>query len=144
MVSYGFIEYASPEYDLFLRLRYKVLRKPLGLDYSEDQIIQEWDQHHIGAFTASGLLIGGMVLQELEPSILKMRQVVVDEDYQGNGIGGSLVVFAEKWAEQNGFHKIILHARSGVVPFYQNLGYLSVGSPFTEVGIPHQAMEKVI
>jgi hypothetical protein len=39
MIIYGFIDYASPDYDLFLRLRYNVLRKPLGLDYSEDQII---------------------------------------------------------------------------------------------------------
>ena len=106
------MDYASPEYDLFVRLRYQVLRQPLDLEFTEDQISQEWDQYHLGAFNEYGLIIGGLTLQH--------------------------------WARTQGFHKILLHARSGVVDFYQKLGYLSVGDPFIEVGILHQAMEKAI
>ncbi|MBK8404631.1 MAG: GNAT family N-acetyltransferase [Saprospiraceae bacterium] len=144
MISYGFMDYASPEYDLFVRLRYQVLRQPLDLEFTEDQISQEWDQYHLGAFNEYGLIIGGLTLQKLSSGIIKMRQVAVDENFQGKGVGASLVIYSEHWARTQGFHKIVLHARSGVVDFYQKLGYLSVGDHFIEVGILHQAMEKAI
>jgi predicted GNAT family N-acyltransferase len=85
-----------------------------------------------------------MVLKPIDQNILKMRQVAVHPDFQGKGIGHAMVVYAEVWAARNTFSKIILHARSSAVSFYINLNYSTIGSEFTEVGIPHFAMEKIL
>jgi predicted GNAT family N-acyltransferase len=39
---------------------------------------------------------------------------------------------------------MVLHARETAVPFYNALGYNSVGAQFEEVGIPHFRMEKAL
>jgi predicted GNAT family N-acyltransferase len=53
-----------------------------------------------------------------------------------------MVQFSEKWANQNGYKIIDLHARKNVVPFYEKLGYHVEGDEFLEVGIPHLRMIK--
>jgi predicted GNAT family N-acyltransferase len=47
-------------------------------------------------------------------------------------------------AKENDFQILMLHARSGVVPFYQKSGYFIIGAPFEEVGIQHYCMEKLV
>ncbi len=63
-------------------------------------------------------------------------------EWQGKGIGGMLVIAAEKFSTQKGYGKMILHARKVALEFYKRLGYEAYGSEFTEVGIPHYMMEK--
>jgi len=39
---------------------------------------------------------------------------------------------------------MVLHAREAAIPFYLRLGYELEGEPFTEVGIPHRRMVKLL
>ena len=138
------IEYASPEYDDSLRLRYRILRAPLGLDYTEEQIIEEWDSYHFGLYDQNQFLKASLTFKAIDEHTLKMRQVVVDQDVQGQGLGKILVSQAEHWALNQGFKNIELHARDTSVPFYLSMDYIAEGAPFVEVGIAHQKMEKHI
>jgi predicted GNAT family N-acyltransferase len=127
-----------------IELRYEVLRQPLGLDFKRTDLDKESDQIHIGAF-AGNKLVGVLLLKtmkDLSDDILKMRQVAVSPDFQSKGIGKKMVQFSEKWANQNGYKIIDLHARKNVVPFYEKLGYHVEGDEFLEVGIPHLRMIK--
>jgi predicted GNAT family N-acyltransferase len=136
------IEFATPEYDEAVALRYEVLRRPLGLEYSPEQLATEWDNLHIAAFEESGRLLGYLNLTPVSSAEVKMRQVAVTPEQQGKGIGAALVAYSEVLAKTLGFNEITLHARKTAVPFYLKVGYELVGDSFEEVGLPHFKMKK--
>ncbi|MBV6442087.1 MAG: Acetyltransferase [Saprospiraceae bacterium] len=136
------IEFATPEYDEAVRLREEVLRRPLGLEFTPEQLAGEYADIHLGAFDTSGRLIGYLCLTPLSEGAIKMRQVAVAPEWQGKGIGKKLVAASEELAKQLNFKTMTMHARETAVPFYQRLGYRTLGDRFEEVTIPHFRMEK--
>ncbi|OWY21372.1 N-acetyltransferase [Sphingobacteriales bacterium UPWRP_1] len=137
------IAYNSEQYRQTIQLRDEILRKPLHLQFTEEQLAAEAEQIHLACFDSeTGQLLACLVLvPEANPKI-KMRQVAVAANMQRQGIGQQLIAFAEKWAVQAGFGTMYCHARDTAVPFYLKLGYCIAGNPFTEVTIPHYYMEK--
>ena len=137
------IQHLSPAYALAVALRRAVLRKPLGLEFTESQLASESTSHHLTAWEED-VLLGTLLLTPLEGGTVQMRQVAVDDRKQGVGIGRLMVVESEAEARRCGFTRIMLHARDTAVPFYKKLGYEEVGDEFIEVGVRHQEMEKRI
>ncbi len=142
IMDFRWIDYGTPEFDQALDLRNRVLRVPLGLQFNTSDIEAEWDSHHLAVFTQDGTVGGCLVMKSISPSVVKMRQVAVDPQLQGKGIGMQMVRESEKWAKQHGLNKIELHARIEAVPFYLKMNYLKEGDQFEEVGIPHYKMSK--
>ena len=138
------IDFGTPEYDEAVRLRYEVLRRPLGLEYTPEQLAEEFDQIHLAAYTPGGKLLAYLNLTPIDTDIVKMRQVAVDPQFQKAGIGSVLVAESERFAQRLQFKKMVLHAREAAVPFYERLGYTVVGDAFEEVGIVHLKMEKKV
>ena len=136
------IDFGTPEYDETVRLRDQVLRKPLGLEFTAEQLAKEYDSWHLVATDANGNLLACLVLVPQEAGAIKMRQVAVRPDVQGRGVGAALVKVSEQLAHDKGFQEMVLHARDTAVSFYQKLGYSIDGAQFTEVGIPHFKMQK--
>jgi predicted GNAT family N-acyltransferase len=137
------IIYNSPEYHNSLKLRYEILRKPLGLDFSEEFLSDEINNFHLGVFEKEQI-IAVVLLKPIDNKIIKMRQFAVDSQFQGLGIGRKLTEFSEQFAREKKFQQIILHARKTAVGFYIKLGYTIVDEEFIEVGIPHFKMQKKI
>jgi len=138
------IAFATPAYDDTVQLRNDVLRVPLGLTFFVEDLEKEYDQIHLGCFSNSGDLIACLVLLKLDTKSLKMRQVAVDPSCQRRGVGQYLVAASEDYARINKFKKMVLNARDVAIPFYEKLGYKKVGKAFTEVGIKHYKMTKII
>lgn len=139
----GIYDFASPEYDEAVSLRYAVLRKPLGLEFTAEQLAEEFADVHIGAWTSLGM-VGTLTLSRYEENTIKMRQVAVSQAEQSQGVGSALVRFSEQWALNEGYKTLVLHARDTAVPFYIKLGYIPIGDAFVEVGITHQKMSKTL
>ncbi|HVT12703.1 MAG TPA: GNAT family N-acetyltransferase [Fimbriimonadaceae bacterium] len=137
------VPHGSREYLEALDLRRRVLRWPLGLEYTEEQIAAESAETHFLAYLGERC-VGSLTMAPRSEEVVKMRQVAVDGDFQSRGIGGSLVQASESWAQESGFERIELHARQSALPFYERLGYRTLGAPFEEVGIPHRKMVKEI
>lgn len=135
------IEMGSKEYDSEMKLRTEVLRKPLGLSYSPEDLIKELDDIHLGAFI-NDELVGCLLLRPQLLGVMKMRQVAVAEKFQGKKVGTKLVKFAEVLAKKMGYDKFELHSRESSVAFYEALGYETYGDVFEEVTIPHRKMRK--
>ena len=135
------LEHGSPQYWATVELRDSVLRKPLGLRFSPEELQAEKGSRHVACYRGQRL-VGCLVLRPMAGGDLQMRQVAVVADVQGNGIGRAMVQYAEALARTLGCSRIVLHARVAVVPFYEKLGYAKVGERFVEVTIPHWAMEK--
>jgi predicted GNAT family N-acyltransferase len=144
MMKKEIIEYGTPEYDETVRLRYEVLRKPLGLEFTEEQLAKEYQDTHLGIYNEYNELIACLIMTEKDASVVKMRQVAVSSELQGKGVGKELVYFFEAMAKHRGYKTIELHARETAVPFYEKLGYTAQGEIFTEVNIPHLYMSKLL
>ncbi|MEN8137911.1 MAG: GNAT family N-acetyltransferase [Bacteroidota bacterium] len=137
------IEYNSDEYIASVDLRDKILRKPIGLKFTEEFLAKDVRDFHIGAFI-SGKLVSILILSPVNTHEIKMRQVAVDNSLSGQGIGSKLVEYSEKFSRQKGFRTMLLHARESAMEFYKKLNYKVVGEKFFEVGIAHFKMEKAL
>jgi predicted GNAT family N-acyltransferase len=140
MIEFREYRHRSADYEAALELRMSILRGPLGLTFDPTDLEKEASEIHLGAFDGEHLV----ATLTLTPhgNRVKMRQVAVSSEHQGEGIGSQLVTFSESHARALGFEEMILHARETAVPFYLRLGYEVVGEPFIEVTIPHRAMQR--
>lgn len=137
------IDHGSREYQQMVHLRNEILRRPLGLQFTPDELEQEKEEILIGAFEEEKMLGCCMLIKEA-PNSVRLRQMAVLNNLQGKGIGRALMQFAENIARDRGFHKITMHARKTAVGFYEKLGYRISGQEFEEVTIPHYIMEKLL
>ncbi|HZH66684.1 MAG TPA: GNAT family N-acetyltransferase [Flavisolibacter sp.] len=135
------IDWGSDDYKQVLKLREEVLRKPLGLSFSDEELQKEKDNMHMTAYEDDRMLGCCMLVQEGDETV-RLRQMAVVNDVQGKGIGRALMQFAENLARDRGYKKITMHARKNAVGFYEKLGYKKSGEEFEEVTIPHYVMEK--
>jgi len=137
------IAHNSTEYEAAVALRASILRQPLGLSFSAEELSAESDSHHIACYVG-GELVGCLVLKPLDAGRIQMRQVAVAESVKGRGIGRMMVRYAEDLARGLGYEEMLLHARETAVSFYEPLGYAKVGDPFSEVTSPHWIMMRAL
>lgn len=135
------LDHGSKDYQKMVEMRYNILRKPLGLTFSPEELAREKEDILIGCFEEDKLE-GCCLLTKTDPTTVKLRQMAVTSGLQGKGIGRVLLVFAENIARDKGFKKITMNARKNALGFYEKLGYKVVGDEFLEVTLPHFTMEK--
>ncbi len=122
-------------------LRNNILRKPLGLTFTPEELEREKEDILIGCFEDEKME-GCCLLTKEGNNAVRLRQMAVTSGLQGKGIGRVLMSFAENIARDRGFRKLTMHARKNAIGFYEKLGYKTVGDEFFEVTIPHYVMEK--
>jgi ribosomal protein S18 acetylase RimI-like enzyme len=137
------IDHGSREYQQMVHLRNEILRRPLGLQFTPEELEKEKEEILIGAFEEEKMLGCCMLIMEA-PNSVRLRQMAVLNNLQGKGIGRALMQFAENIARDRGFQKITMHARKTAIGFYEKLGYRISGQEFEEVTIPHYIMEKLL
>jgi len=135
------IAYQSPDYHEMLALRYKILREPWGLNFSEEDLQRETDDIFI-VYRENERIAGCCILTRISAEVVKLRQMAVDTPCQGKNIGKKIVAFAEQYTAEHGYSIIKLHARKTASGFYAKCGYTVSGEEFLELGIPHFLMEK--
>jgi len=131
----------SALYAQALTLREAVLRRPLGLTLSEEELEDDKLRTHFCA-VKDGAVLACLSLKPLKDGSLQLKQMAVAENRRSEGIGAKLVVHAEAWARQRGVAEMVLHARIGAENFYGRLGYEAEGPVFDENTIPHVKMTK--
>lgn len=144
-VEFKEIQHGSPEYVKAVQLRREVLRWPLGLEYTDEQLAAEVNvRHFVGECGATGELeiLCYALLTEEEPGLARIKQVAVRQDCQGRGLGTEVMLFTEAAAKTAGYSKVTLCSRHYAIPFYEKLGYECTGDWFEEVGMPHKSMVK--
>lgn len=134
------ITYDTADYAAMLDLRERILRKPLGLVVTDAEKQQDTQDYLLGAFDG-GVIKGCLILQKQPDSSVKMRQVAVDENTQGQGVGGQMLQAAYGVLQGWGITNLYCHARSTAVDFYTRHGWTVTGDAFLEQNIPHCRME---
>lgn len=136
------IPFGSPRFSEILHLRDVVLRQPLNMEFKIEDIQVEYDSLHLGCYSNQDRLLGCLILKRISNDIVKMRQVAVNPHIQGSGVGTFMVRDSEEVSRAHQYKRIELSARITAVPFYEKLGYNSMGDIYKEVGIEHLKMYK--
>jgi N-acetylglutamate synthase-like GNAT family acetyltransferase len=137
------IDHGTQEYQQMVNLRNEILRKPLGLKFDEKELEREKEDLLMGAFEEEKLL-GCCLLTRMDAQTMRLRQMAVPSGLQGKGIGRALMAFCENVARDQGYKRLIMHARKTALGFYEKQGYQISGEEFQEVTIPHYVMEKML
>ncbi len=142
-LTFKVVDFDSKEQKATIELRDKILRKPLDMQFTAEQLAAEKDDIHLATYL-DGELVACLVLMHYTDSHLKMRQVAVDDTQQRKGIGQLMVLESERIGKAKGYQYMFCHARDVAAPFYKKLDYYILGDSFEEVGIKHWKMEKVL
>jgi dihydrofolate reductase/predicted GNAT family N-acyltransferase len=141
-IHFKIIDYGSDDYKKAVALREEILRKPLGLFFTKEELEMEKKHVHIAGFLGQEMCATAVLVPDGDE--MKMQRVALKASFQGKGIGSSLMRFCEEYAIKHGFKSIYCHARGTAVQFYQKNQYALEGEPFDEDGIPHRKMRKTI
>ncbi len=135
------LAFGSSGYEDALDLRYRILREPLGVEWTDEERSWESRERHF-ALRAGGEVVACVSIRPLGGGCVKLRQMAVEPRCQGTGLGRRLLERVERVLSRDGVREIELHARDGATGFYERLGYRAQGAPFVEVGLLHRRMRK--
>ena len=127
------------EYFLF---RYKILRKPIGLNRSTIRDKLEKISYHVMVTNNKGEIIGVGRLHFVNIKESQIRYMAVDKNFRKKGVGNAIVHKLEIHSINNYRNKIILNARENAVIFYSKLGYVNLGKIDVGIDIKHFQMKK--
>ena len=138
------VVHGSADYREAVGLRNALLRRPLGLELLAAELAREAGHRHFILKTGRKVASCLVVVPHGE-GVSQIRQMAVHPDYQRSGLGTRLMTGVEAILREEGrTQRIFLNARVPAVPFYEKLGYRSIGEAFRELGIPHLRMEKAL
>lgn len=130
-------------YEAEIDLRYRVLREPLGHTRGSVYFPFEDESLHLVALEGESV-VGCVLFHPDNPREGRLFQMAVEARLRGQGVGRELVGRLEAELVARGFERVYLHARDHAVAFYERIGYVPFGEPFTEVGVRHLSMERRI
>ena len=130
----------SKLYHQSMKLRETVLRHPLGMQFTQEDLDIEQHQKHLVVYSSQKEVMGGLSLVRLGELSVKLRQMWVLPEHQGMGIGRTVVKEAHRLAKAHNAQEIYCHARENAMGFYEKMLYSKEESPFLEVGLTHYVM----
>lgn len=143
MIFPKIVTYQTSEYDEMVLLRHRILREPLGLSFSKQDLEKDKQDFLLALFMLhTHKLVACCILTPIDDRTVKLRQMAVDESIQKTGMGTAMLSFAEYVAVKERFERIELNAREVAVGFYKKYDYEIISDKFIEVGLPHYKMEK--
>ena len=84
------IDHGTKEYKQMVDLRYEILRKPLQLNFEPAELEKEKNDILIGAFEEEKIL-GCCLLTKIDKDCVRLRQMAVQNNLQGKGVGASMI-----------------------------------------------------
>ncbi len=129
-------------YSHSVQLRNEILRLPLGMDISNEDLSDENNQVHFVVVDNDAVVGVVILIPNYKSKTGKLRQMATSEKVRGKGYGIALVNALESYALNHGMDSILLNARHYAVGFYEKLGYTICSAAFEEVGMEHYQMTK--
>lgn len=124
-------------------LRWKVLRKPLGLEEgTEKDDLENRSIHRV--VKVSNQVIGVGRLHFIKNRKAQIRYMAVRDDFRESGVGKLIVEEFVEISKSKNVKKIILYARESIIDFYKKSGFRIVQEAHKLENIQHFLMEKII
>jgi predicted GNAT family N-acyltransferase len=125
-----------------MELRARVFCDEQGVSAAADRDGRDPEAQHVVAVDG-GRVIGTCRLL-YRGGTAKLGRLAVEPGHRGRGVGGAILQEAERLARADGADRIALHAQAHAKSLYARDGYAERGAPFSEEGIEHVAMEKLL
>ena len=126
-----------------MNFRFQNLRKPLNLEWSKNDLMNEDQQIHF-ALKNINEIVGSFCLKKIDCSTIRLRQMAIEKKLQKQGYGSSILKFTEKFAVENNYKKIIIIARLSAMDFYKKNFFKTSGNIFIDVTVKSIKMYKEI
>jgi predicted GNAT family N-acyltransferase len=133
---------SASELTAALDLRERVFCGEQGVSLEADRDGRDPESVHIVALS-NGAVIGTCRLLFTE-RVARLGRLVVEPELRGRGVAGAILREADRVALDEGAERIALHAQTYALSLYRDNGYAERGARFTEEGIEHVAMEKLL
>jgi GNAT superfamily N-acetyltransferase len=137
------------ELEQYYRLRYERLRAEHGLpEGSERDHPAEAGSSHMVAKVDSRIVAAGCwavgVTQRDGARVLyvRFRQLAVDPEYEGRGIGGAMTRHVEARARELGATEVVGNVRVDRVSYFEQHGWVVLGEGEPVHGIEHVSMAR--
>jgi GNAT superfamily N-acetyltransferase len=122
------------EWEDYYRIRWERLRKPLGLPLESvrDDPLEPSSEHRVvkvdGKVVAAVCWIVGVRKEGARRIMyIRWRQLGVEPDFEGRGIGGILMRYREDYARKLGVEELVANPRLENVPWFKRHGWEVVG-----------------
>jgi predicted GNAT family N-acyltransferase len=144
MMQLKLIEYGSEEYNQAALLRYRLFYLEHHIPFESIFAPQEQQDIHVAiAINSTHSVIAYGRLGQNSLHEFQIYQMVVEPDYQGQGMGKRILEALLEVAIASGAERVILHARVEKIQFYQKSGFVPIGEifPSPTTNVPHQKMQ---
>ena len=125
-------------------LRHTVFVDEQGIDPALEQDGADDTAVHAIAFNRLGLALGTGRLVEMGGGSARIGRMAVLASMRGSGVGSALLDALVAAARSRGLDEVVLHAQTTALPFYSRQGFVPLGPPFEEAGLPHQTMVRIL
>lgn len=119
-------------------LRREVFVREQGVSLAEEEDGCDAQAVHLALYLNGELA----ATARLFPQTWLVGRVAVAKGERGTGLGRKLMEEVFRYALVHGAACVHVHAQRQAVPFYEALGFVSEGEPFSEAGIEHLPMRK--
>jgi len=125
-----------------MALRYEVFCVEQGVPRHEERDGRDLDALHLIAVDGDELL--GTCRLVFVGATVQFSRLAVAHRVRRRGIATALLEAADVETRAGGANRLLLHAQTYARSLYEAAGYRPHGPEFTEAGIEHVAMEKVL
>jgi predicted GNAT family N-acyltransferase len=123
-------------------LRYQVFCLEQGVPRNEERDGRDYDALHLIAVEDERLL--GTCRLVFVGTTVQFSRLAVARPARRRGVATALLRAADEETLAGGANRLVLHAQTYARSLYDQAGYVTRGREFTEAGIEHVAMEKVL
>ena len=132
------------EFQQYYNLRWRILRKPWNQPEGNERDDNNDSYYHVMA-VENNIIFGIARLEFPTKNSAQLRYMAVDESYQGQGIGRSIVKHFEQYAKDHNVDKLFMNARENAVGFYEKLDYKVIEKSYVLFdSIQHYKMMKTL
>jgi ElaA protein len=123
---------------------YEIIKARFNVFYLEQQIRYpdlddvDYQATHLWLSNQKQVVAYARLFADAEPGVLHIGRMLTTE--RSRGYGRMLMQSIIDEARRQGATTLRLHAQTQAVPFYQRLGFHTVGETFLEADIPHIEM----
>ncbi len=126
-----------------MNIRQRVFVHEQGVPAHEETDETDATATHVLAL-AEGKPIGTGRIVRLLSGEAKIGRMAVVQGWRRRGVGSRLLIFLEEQAKLQGVVRAVLNSQTYVKAFYARHGYTEEGEVFTEAGIEHIRMSKLL
>ena len=122
-------------------VRTKVFVQEQGIAPEDEWDAEDASALHAVLFDVNGQALGNARLLQPTANVAKVGRMAVLQEARGRGYGARLLQALIRCARQRAHKEVRLSAQRTAEGFYAAHGFVTVGAPFDEVGIPHVEMQ---